>query len=184
MRSPRLLAPLLAGLLALSGCDPASPDTFTFGVTGIRFTFQFDGDEVNGGGAPITAAEMKNLLGEIQDREFSTADVVSIRLRDGSGQIRILNAPPGTDIDFLDAVSLRLTAGGSAVEVASQDDFGSMTGTMSGEAELDVTGADIAPIVAAGDFGAELDVAASAAEAGVTYRLETRFDVTVEVESP
>lgn len=183
MRSPRLLALLLAGLVVSSGCDPAGTDTFTFDVTGTRFTFQFDGSQVNSGGAQISAAEMENLLGEIQDQGFGTADVVSVRLVDGSGQIRILNAPPGTDIDVLDAVSLRLTAGGNAVEVASQDDFGSMTGTMSGEAELDVTGANIASIVTAGDFGATLDVDAAAAEDGVTYRLEARFDVTVEVES-
>lgn len=186
MRTLRFFTALLLLPLALGGCDQVEDSLFSFNVDGLAFTFSFDGSQVNNGGAQLVASGMVDLLAAVEQQGFSGADISSVRLESGSAQIRILNAPSGTDIGFLDAVSLRIipgTATNNGVVVATQDDFDSMTGTMSGEAELDVTNDSFGILVPGGPLGATLDVDATAAQDGQTYRLETRFDVVVEVET-
>ena len=183
LRSVLVLALLLAPLL-FSGCDNAAGgNTFTFGVSGVRFDFSFTGNQVMVSTAAITSSDMGNVLSDIQARGFGAADVLAVRLVPDEAQIRIVQAPGGTEIDFLDNVTLRLGSSGSNTVVASQNDFASMTGTMAGEAALDVNSTNIASIATGGNFSAFLDVLASGANAGSTYEVEVIFDVEVEVEA-
>ncbi|NNF57622.1 MAG: hypothetical protein HKN04_05210 [Rhodothermaceae bacterium] len=179
-----LVLPLLLAPLLFAGCDEAGGgNTFTFGVSGVRFDFSFTGNQVMSSAAAITSPDMGNVLTDIQSRGFGAADVLAVRLVPGEAQIRIVQAPGGTEIDFLDNVTLRLGSAASNTVVASQNDFASMTGTMAGEAELDVNATNIAAIATGGDFSAFLDVLASGANAGSTYDVEVIFDVEVEVEA-
>jgi hypothetical protein len=181
-RSFRLVL-LAAALLLAGGCDQAADNLFTFNVDGVRFTFAFQGADVAGTEASVVSEEVQNVLEEIRDEGFGPEEVVRVRLIPGEAQIRIVSAPAGVDIGFLDDVSLRLVdGGGGSTEVASAEDVETPPGMVS-EVELEVSGEDVADVVTAGDFSARLDVSGDQAlTPDGAYRLEVRFDVEVAVE--
>lgn len=182
MRTASLrLLPLAAVLLFAGGCDQATDDLFTFTVDGNRFTFVFQGDDVAGTEATFTSEEMQNVLDEIRDEGYGPEEVTRVRLVPGEAQIRIVSAPSGVDIGFLDNVSLRLTGGGTSTEVASAEDVETPAGMVS-EVALEVSSANVADIVTAGDFSARLDVSGDPGTPDGAYRLEVRFDLEVAVE--
>ncbi len=167
-------------LLGTAGCDQLAADLFTFPVDGVRFTFAFQGDEVAGAQATISADAVENILGELADRGFDAASVSRVQLVAGSAQVRILQAPAGVDIGFLDDVALRLEGGGASAVVASAENVESGS-AMVNEAVLDVSPENVAGIVTAGDFDAQLTVSADADTPDGAYRLEVGFDLEVGV---
>ena len=172
-----LVLPLLLAPLLFVGCDEAGGGT-TFPVTidGVQYTFEFTAD------GTVTATATQNISSDLP-QGFGLGDVVSARIVAGSAQVLLVFPVSGVEIDILQDVTLSLTSGSTSTVVASQDDFSSMTGTMSGEADLDVRSVDVTSIVSAGDFGAQLviDADEGALTPGTTYRLEVRFDLAVEV---
>jgi len=179
-RSLRFL-PLALLPLLVAGCDEADTNLFTFPVRGINFTFAFTGDQVAGTTLTVAADGSANILDDIRDQGFGPEEVARVRLESGEAEVRILQAPTGVNIGFLDDVALRLSGGGTSVEVASAEDVSGGT-SMLNEVDLDVSSEDIAPIVTAGTFDAFLDVSADEGIPDGTYRIEVRFDVEVAVE--
>ncbi|HYG67947.1 MAG TPA: hypothetical protein VD838_09815 [Anaeromyxobacteraceae bacterium] len=175
------LALLLALTLGLAGCDDAGTGDFPLTPIGAAFTFSFDADDLVDGAARVDAQGSENVLDGITAQGFTAGEVVRARIEEGSAQVRILQAPGGVNISFLDNVSLRLSGGGTSAEVASAEDVGGGT-SMANEAELDVSGGDVADVVTAGPVDATLDVSVDPGIPDGTYRLEVRFDVEVFVE--
>lgn len=180
LRSLPLLA--IASLLFLfAGCDEADTNLFTFDVSGVTFTFSFTGSQIDGSTATVQAQSSENILSAIRDQGFGPEEVSSVKLKDGTAEIRLLNAPSGATIDVLDDVSVRISSGGASAEVASAENISGGT-SMLNEADLDVSGENIAGLVTAGDIGATLDVSGDAGLPAGTYRVEVRFDVEVAVQ--
>ncbi|MDX1420564.1 MAG: hypothetical protein R3181_11405 [Rubricoccaceae bacterium] len=180
-RTLRVLALALLPLVALSlaGCDEAATDdAFTFVVDNVSFTFTFQGSAIDGDAIEVSAQSSENILDDFPSG-FGADDVTRVGLVDGSAQIRLLN-PVGVTIGVLDDVSLRLSAGSSSVEVASAENI-ETGGSMTGEASLETTTANIAGVVTGGDFDATLDVSGDPGLPDETYRVEVFFDVEVTV---
>src|SRR5690606_40501491 len=93
-----------------------------------------------------------NILDDIRDQGFGPEEVARVRLESGEAEVRILQAPTGVNIGFLDDVALRLSGGGTSVEVASAEDVSGGT-SMLNEGDADVSSEDLAPIVTARTFG-------------------------------
>ncbi|MDX1530926.1 MAG: hypothetical protein R3362_05315 [Rhodothermales bacterium] len=178
---PRLFRPLLFLVVPLffAGCDDAGTDTFFLDAREVEFTFIADpGDFADGDPVELQSKGSVDLRSFIRNAGFDPeTDIVSVRLVDDSGEIRVTQPPLG-DLGFLESAQLRLFQGTSApINVASGAGFPDT----SDRAPLGVESTNIAEVVRNGAFGALL-IADPAVATNDGFTLEATFDVVVEVE--
>lgn len=172
-RLPRFAAVLALALgLFLSACDALAPvDTFDLPAEPVSFTFTFQGGAISPDGVLSTGTQ--NLLTHVQNRGFTAADIVSVRIQ--SPQLTVA-LPLDAGVHHFNQVELRTTTGTSLV--GGQNFAGT-----SDRAALQVRASNIAGIARDGAFRARLFIDPSAQILpNRTYTLVVSFDAVVSVE--
>lgn len=185
MTSSRFFSPLLLvlglALLAptLSGCDAATTDTFDLPPRRVQFTFEFQGGALTPGLLnEVTSNAQVNLIDYVESRGFTSADIVGVRIQNGSAEMEVA-LPVGAGANSFARAQLRPFQGTNVGTVLlGGSNFGAGS-----TAPLQIESSAFANVIRTGTFGAQLLVEPnpSVIQSG-PYRVRVSFDVLIEVE--
>lgn len=181
----RLAVVLAVSLLVFFvGCDTVDPGGESVVLfanvedqLGDDLRFSFDSDNAQVGQAlTLQAAQRIDLGAFLNQQGFSKAEVLSAQVESAAIGVRF---PLGVSVDFMDDVTLQLTASGlSATTVASRSTFPS-----SRDVNLNVQADQpIASFVTRPDFGVQLLLTPGSLQPGEDYELTVTMRVRIEVE--
>jgi hypothetical protein len=159
----------------LASCDVIDPGVFLLDDEPVKLTYLFSGGAAAGSTITVSANKLLDLRNAVIRQSFSTTDVVSARIKNGSATIEIFG-PAGERLGAFSSAEMR-AGGADGLLLLSGSDFPNAF-----EAALTIRANDITSLVVSDPLPTQLRLVTARQLLNQPYSVDIAFIVQIQVQ--